>query len=79
MLLFEHKLHLQSYNAQSLKQRKIFALTEIVFKDYTNYTNYTRVSDITKIDINPALGTHSMLRRRRAVVDTTTLLTEYAN
>jgi len=26
MLLFEHKQHLQIYNAQSSKQRKIFAL-----------------------------------------------------
>jgi len=31
MLLFEHKQHLQSYNAQSSKQREIFAFEEIVF------------------------------------------------
>jgi len=31
MLLFEHKQHYQSYNAQSSKQRKIFAFKE---KDY---------------------------------------------
>jgi len=34
MLLFEHKQHLQSYNAKSSKQRGIFAFNEIVFKDY---------------------------------------------
>jgi len=34
MLLFEHKQHLQSYIAQSLKQTEIFSSTEIAFKDY---------------------------------------------
>jgi len=31
MLLFEHKQHLQSYNAQSSKQREIFSFIEIAF------------------------------------------------
>jgi len=30
--MFERKQHLQSYTAQSSKQRKIFAFKEIVFK-----------------------------------------------
>jgi len=30
MLLFEHKQHLQSYNAQSSKQREIFTFKEII-------------------------------------------------
>jgi len=32
MLLFEHKQHMQSYNAQSLKQRDILSFKEIGFK-----------------------------------------------
>jgi len=31
ILLFEHKQRLQSYNAQSSKQRKIFSFKEIAF------------------------------------------------
>jgi len=31
MLLFEHKQHLQSYDAQSSKQREIFYFKEIAF------------------------------------------------
>jgi len=37
MLLFEHKQHLQSYIAQSLKQTEIFSSTEIAFKDYNKW------------------------------------------
>jgi len=73
MLLFEHKQQSQSYNAQSEKQRKIFAFKE---KDYNNQLvgttrHSSRVSDISnpKMYINPAPGkTHSMLRRGKVVV-----------
>jgi len=36
-MLLEHKQHVQSYNALSSKQRKIFAFKEIVFKDYNKW------------------------------------------
>jgi len=62
MLLFEHKQHLQSYNAQSSMQREIFAFKETVFlRTTTNdwkglHDIPPRVSDTTnpKIYINPA-------------------------
>jgi len=60
MLLFEHKQHLQSYIAQSSKQRKIFAFKISFFKDYNKRLVGTtqvssQVSDITnpKIYIKP--------------------------
>jgi len=63
----------QSYNAQSSKQRKIFAFKE---KDYNKRQvgtteHSSRVSDISnpKMCINPAPGnTQSMLRRGKVVL-----------
>jgi len=43
MLLFEHKQCQQSYNAQSSKQRKIFDLKEIVFKNYNKWLVWTTI------------------------------------
>jgi len=53
MLLFEHKQHLQSYNAQ-FKTKETFAFKEIVFKDYNKRLVGTtqassQVSDITTL------------------------------
>ncbi|XDV44127.1 hypothetical protein PO909_012462 [Leuciscus waleckii] len=69
MLLFEHKQHLQSYNAQSLKQRKIFSF----FKDYnkrlvgtTRHSSW--VSDITNPNtLTPPPETHTVQVPTRAI------------
>jgi len=73
MWMFEHKQHYQSYNTQSSKQKKIFALKE---KDYNKRLvgttqHSSRVSDITnpKMYLNSTPGNkQSMLRRGRVVV-----------
>jgi len=69
MLHFEHKQHYQSYNAQSSKQRKIFAFKE---KDYNSrlvgtIRHSSLVGDVTNPKmyiISPApRNMQSMLRR----------------
>jgi len=60
LTLVDHKLYLQSYNTQSSKQREIFSLKKLLFKDYNKQLvgttqHSSRVSDITNPQtyINP--------------------------
>jgi len=72
MLLFEHKQHYQSYNAQSSKQRKIYAFKE---KDYNKElvelhelpSGLVTLPTPKCTQASPS-GTQSMLRRGRLVV-----------